>query len=394
MSRSRMYLITCLAAMMACSRWCLPSRAQSLQFHGGFEFTTVTGVIRAADGNLYGTTYDSTTAGTIFESSRSGEPTLYTFSGGADGGHPDGNMAQGPDGSLYGQTDTGGANNAGTIFRLTLNGTLTTLHAFTPLGSDGTNTDGFQVAPSLLITGDGTIYGVTIQGGLGGTGVFFKITSAGVFTVLHAFSKVGTGGVNTDGANPRVGLVQSADGNLYGVTSTGGAGGTGVVFEVSAANGYQVLHAFAPLQSGANVDGADPEGLFPNADGSLSGITVAGGAEQAGTLFAISASGAFSVTTPLHIDYPHPIAGAPAARRPRRVLYPAGCGKRLLLPAVRLAEWLCADGEDRRLLQPSLDRQRWTGVRRLAHQFSGHAFRNRLSVSRFLLEWPFGSGLA
>ena len=85
-------------------------------------------------------------------------------------------------------------------------------------------------------------YGTTYQGGstygqnLGnGSGTVFMVTSEGTETVLHSF------GVSpTDGINPDAGLIQGADGNLYGTTTTGGAHGIpginpgdGIVFRIT-----------------------------------------------------------------------------------------------------------------------------------------------------------------
>jgi uncharacterized repeat protein (TIGR03803 family) len=44
---------------------------------------------------------------------------LYSFTGGNDGGGPNG-LVQGSDGNFYGTTSQGGQGNAGTVFRLTI----------------------------------------------------------------------------------------------------------------------------------------------------------------------------------------------------------------------------------------------------------------------------------
>jgi uncharacterized repeat protein (TIGR03803 family) len=75
---------------------------------------------------------------------------------------------------------------------------------------------------------DGNLYGNTYQGGAFGLGTVFEITPSGTETVLHSFA-----GGSSDGANPSANLVQSSDGNLYGSTGAGGAGGHGTFFKVA-----------------------------------------------------------------------------------------------------------------------------------------------------------------
>ena len=53
------------------------------------------------------------------------------------------------------------------------------------------------------------------------------VTTSGILTSLYSF----TGG--NDGANPYAGLVQGNDGNFYGTTVNGGSGGSGTVFVVT-----------------------------------------------------------------------------------------------------------------------------------------------------------------
>src|SRR5580704_8646669 len=77
----------------------------------------------------------------------------------------------------------------------------TVLHNF--LGPDG-------AAPGGLIQAtDGNFYGTTVLGGAIGAGAAFRMTPAGVVTVLHSF-----GGGTLDGANPNGGLIQATDGNF------------------------------------------------------------------------------------------------------------------------------------------------------------------------------------
>jgi uncharacterized repeat protein (TIGR03803 family) len=73
-----------------------------------------------------------------------------------------------------------------------------------------------------------------------------KITPSGTETVLYSFAGA------SDGANPEAGLIQGSDGNFYGTTLQGGAGGLGTVFKVAPSGTETVLHAFAGSSDGAN----------------------------------------------------------------------------------------------------------------------------------------------
>ena len=204
---------------------------------------------------------------------------LYTFTGGADGGGPIGGLIRDAEGNLYGTTCCEGAYGAGTVFMVDKSGSETVLYSFTG------GADGDQPYASLIRDSKGNFYGTTYWGGTstacnGGTGcgVVFKLDTSGNETVLHAFS--GTGG---DGANPYDGLVQDAKGNLYGTTVSGGrssacSGGCGVVFGVNTAGKEAVLYSFGKVG-----DGAGPyAGLVLDAEGNLYGTTYYGGAYCAG----------------------------------------------------------------------------------------------------------------
>jgi uncharacterized repeat protein (TIGR03803 family) len=205
---------------------------------------------------------------------------LYTFTGGADGGSPVGGLIRDAEGNLYGTTCCDGAHGAGTVFMLDTAGKETVLHSFT--GGE----DGDQPYASLIRDAKGNLYGTTYWGGGtaacnggNGCGVVFKLDTSGEETVLHAFT--GAGG---DGANPYDALAQDAQGNIYGTTEFGGgsrvcSGGCGVIFEISTAGKERVLYRFS-------ADGVGPlEGLVLDAKGNLYGTTQYGGTFGAGTLF-------------------------------------------------------------------------------------------------------------
>jgi uncharacterized repeat protein (TIGR03803 family) len=237
-----------------------------------------TGLIQGSDGNFYGTTGANGTSddGTVFKITLSGtETVLHAFpKTGSDGEIPYAGLIQGSDGNFYGTTYFGGSNGFGTVFTVTPSGTETVLYSFAG-GSDGEHPYAGVIQGS-----DGNFYGTTYQGGAGGYGTVYKITPSGTETVLHSF----TGG-SSDGANPVAGLTQGSDGNFYGSTSLGGAGNLGTVFELTPSGTETVLHSFA----GGSSDGANPSAnLVQGSDGNLYGSTDAGGPGGDGTFFKVT----------------------------------------------------------------------------------------------------------
>lgn len=189
------------------------------------------------------------------------EKVIYSFAYGADGAAPQGGVIRDAQGNLYGTTQQGagtgcGGGGCGTVFKLTPTGKETILHVFT--GDDGA----FPV-PGLVVDAAGNLYGTAIDGGPRrncACGVVFKVTQDGQFSIVHAFS----GGA--DGAHPVAGLIIDKRGDLLGTTGSGGndcngtGGGCGTVFKIKPDGRRQVLHAFT---------GAD--GIYPASDLSLDG---------------------------------------------------------------------------------------------------------------------------
>jgi uncharacterized repeat protein (TIGR03803 family) len=194
-------------------------------------------LIQATDGNLYGTTASggANSNGTVFRISPSGAyATLYPFCSQqtcTDGSGPEGALLEAADGNLYGTTSYGGTDGYGTVFRITLAGALTVLHSFD-------STDGAYPVAGVVQATDGNFYGTTFNGGTSSTcsagcGTVFTMTPDGALTTLHSFD-------GTDGANPFAAVVQDTDGTLYGTTNQGGAnacngvapGGCGTVFSL------------------------------------------------------------------------------------------------------------------------------------------------------------------
>ncbi|MGA2190479.1 MAG: choice-of-anchor tandem repeat GloVer-containing protein [Steroidobacteraceae bacterium] len=246
------------------------------------------GLIRGANGgDYYGTTYlgGNNGVGTAFKITPGGTLTvLHSFNGSSDGGDPVGPLVLAANGDFYGTTYWGGASGAGTgtgtVFKLTPGGKLTTLFSFCAQGSSGC-TYGANPAAGLLWATDGDLYGITNSGGLYGYGTIFKITTAGTLTTLHSFD-------STDGANPVAGLIQATDGNFYGTTSGGGAGGEGTVFMMTPDWTLTTLYSFCSQTNCA--DGGVPNaGLLQATDGDFYGTTYENSAGSGGgTVFKLS----------------------------------------------------------------------------------------------------------
>jgi uncharacterized repeat protein (TIGR03803 family) len=149
--------------------------------------------------------------------------------------------------------------------------TFTVTHNFTG-GSDGAN------PLSGLFFAGGNLFGVASSGGNSGLGVVFRLSLTGQVTVLHEF----TGG--TDGASPQGRLVMDKAGNFYGTTTAGGVSNAGTVFKVTRKGIETVLYSFA-----GKPDGANPvAGLAIDSAGNLYGTTTAGGANGKGTVFKLA----------------------------------------------------------------------------------------------------------
>ncbi|GEM_PF-1671957 len=248
-------------------------------------------LIQASDGNYYGTTVNGGNGsdfGTVFMVTSTGQlTTLYSFSGGADGSYPDAGLIQGNDGNFYGITSGDAAGKAGTVFRITPSGVLTTLYSFSG-GNDGGHPEGRLVQAS-----DGNFYGTTADGGTFNAGTVFKMTPDGtLLTTLYSF----TGGNNgsADGGYPQAGVIEASDGYLYGTTLSGGttpSSGTancGTVFHIGTDGmGYATLYTFTCTTD----QGMPIGGLVEGSDEALYGTTSGIGIGTDGTAFKISTDG-------------------------------------------------------------------------------------------------------
>jgi len=241
-----------------------------------------TGLIRDANGVLYGTTQSggSANSGTVFKVDTNGtETVLYNFAGGAsDGCLPGQGLVRDKAGNFYGTSGGCGAAGKGVVFELSLQGKETVLHNFAGGSSDGAS----PVLGSLLIDKAGNLYGTTEFGGTSGQGVVYKLGKSG-FKVLHSFA-----GGTTDGCFPFGSVAMDKNGNLYSTTLQCGVSGLGVVWKLSKQGKLTVLHSFA----GAPNDGDTPQaGVTMDATGNLYGNTATGGANNYGAVYGLDSKG-------------------------------------------------------------------------------------------------------
>jgi uncharacterized repeat protein (TIGR03803 family) len=240
-------------------------------FTGGADGSFPNALTQGADGNFYGSTFCGPETppntfsgfGTILKITPAGAlTTLYSFTGGIDGGNP-GKIIQGSDGNLYGVADYPTIR---TLFKVTPAGVRSTVYSFTSVNGTG---------PSLLTPNtDGNIYGTTQTGGIPNVGTLFKIDPAGQVTT-YIFDGASTGGSPSQ-------VFEAENHNVYGATTTGGASNHGTIFRLNTdpprnllniSTRLQVLTSDKVLIGGFIITGTDPKKIIIRGIGpSLSGV--------------------------------------------------------------------------------------------------------------------------
>jgi uncharacterized repeat protein (TIGR03803 family) len=216
---------------------------------------------------------------------------LYSFTGQPDGAYPHSSLLLDPKGNLFGTTNDGGAYGLGSVYELTPNPnggwTESVIYSF------NYGAGGYLPAANVIRDAKGNLYSTVFYGGAYGAGAVFELTrnkKTGVWTeqVIYSFQAY-----PADGGQPSSGLTFDKAGNLYGVTGVDGAYGQGVVYELSpnGSGGWTetVLHNFI---SEDPQDGDGPSGsLVMDKEGNLYGMTVSGGSAGMGTVFEVSPNG-------------------------------------------------------------------------------------------------------
>ena len=245
-----------------------------VSFDGSNGSSPVGTLTEGTDGNFYGATYsggDQYGYGTVFKVTPNGTlTTLYQFDF-AHGAQPYAGVIRATDGNFYGATYSGGAYGGGTLYKITSEGNLKVLfnfgeHAYDPSG---------PVTP-LLQGKDGNFYGVTSNGGdTNNDGAVFKVTPGGAFTTLYSFS-------GPDGYTPLGPLVQASDGNFWGVTAYNTTG-QGTIFKITPTGTLTTVHVFN------GTDGEQPVALVQDTNSTFYGLTNLGGTSNVGTVFSLDA---------------------------------------------------------------------------------------------------------
>jgi len=262
---------------------------------GAFPYGTL---VQAANGDLYGTTLDGGAqcygCGSVFKITPSGAlTTIYSFACPEvgrcpDGANPESGLVEDAHGNFYGTTLYGGANDHGTVFKLTSGGAFTLLHSFCVTVC----TDGEAPYAGLILAGDGDFYGTTSGGGAFNNGSVFKITPSGTLTTVYSFCAQKN---CADGFYPYAGVIQATDGKFYGTTSGGGAHDWGTVFKLTPGGKLTTLYNFCS-QSGCTDGEQGYAALIQGSDGNLYGSTALGGlySSSGGTIFQVTSGGAFT----------------------------------------------------------------------------------------------------
>ncbi|MGC3945749.1 MAG: T9SS type A sorting domain-containing protein [Chryseolinea sp.] len=237
-----------------------------------------TGGLLAAFGLFYGTIQNggSNNHGTLFEGQQifgNGQNSWGTFDGPLTGRSPKGTPILASNGTIYGTTEFGGANDLGVIYGFRLGPT----GLYKVLDFDGTNR-GANPTGDLFLGSDNRLYGMTANGGATGNGVVFSVALDGSdFKKLFDFN-------GTNGAHPAGSLVEFSDGKLYGMTRTGGTGNKGVVFSITKQGQYAKVADFNGTNGQAPYGDlvVDPRGT------ALYGVTYEGGTNGVGVVFKVA----------------------------------------------------------------------------------------------------------
>jgi uncharacterized repeat protein (TIGR03803 family) len=267
------------------------------------------------DGNFYGVTLSGNGCcqGVIYKISSEGAITSLYSMGQSDGTNCTG-LTLGTDGNFYGTCKNGGTNNYGTLFKVTSAGVLTVLHNF---AAQGSTSDGCIPYVPPIQASNGDFYGTTAFCGANNYGTVYKLTLAGAYTMLYSFQ-----GPPNDTVLP-LGLIEGTDGNLWGVGNGWIISGGGI-FKITLAGKESLVYTFQPNADGGYLDGEGPDAnLIQGSNGDFYGTTEEGGSANEGTIFSLTESGTETVlySFPNQTDGAYP--SLPLTQAPNGLLFGA-----------------------------------------------------------------------
>jgi uncharacterized repeat protein (TIGR03803 family) len=298
-----------LVILVFCAATRIASHAQTFKTLTSFDITngyfpTGGSLVQGLDGEFYGTTGfgGAYRAGTVYKISSTGRlTTIHRFCSKAhctDGAFPYAGLVLATDRNFYGTTYLGGSNcipweGCGVIFKINPQGVLRTVYSFC---SQFNCTDGADPYAGVVQADNGKLYGTTPSAGantscISGCGTIFEITTAGKLTTLYSFCSQANCADGYASATP---LVQANNGKLYGTTPLGGINcvpnGCGTVFEITPAGNLTTLYRFC-LEANCTDGKLPAAGLVQGINGNLYGTTNIGGANNSGTVFGITPKG-------------------------------------------------------------------------------------------------------
>ncbi|HTB85261.1 MAG TPA: choice-of-anchor tandem repeat GloVer-containing protein [Candidatus Sulfotelmatobacter sp.] len=214
--------------------------------NGAFPYE---GLTLGLDGNFYGTTEGggSNNNGTVFQVTPAGALKTLVYFNGTNGANPNDGLTLGRDGNLYGTTYTSTPDNSGTVFQITTGGAFTNLYTF--VRTNFAFTHGQHPVGGLAQGLDGCLYGTTALGGVNNSaeGTLFKITTNGTLTTLNSF-------LIPNGSAPFATLTLQTNSNFinfYGTTLGDGSDHPGTVYRVNQITSYAITentaHTLSPL---------------------------------------------------------------------------------------------------------------------------------------------------
>ncbi len=200
--------------------------------------------------------------------------------------NPSGGFLTTSSGKIYAVMSKGGQYGAGTLFYS--QDALAISSATVVLANFNGTTTGRTPRGTPILGRNGNLYGMTESGGAQDLGVIYSLD---IIRMGQPLVKILDFDGAVKGANPVGSLIQASNGRLYGMTKNGGTNGHGVIFSIQPdGSDYKKLVDLNGAATGSYPTGS----LVQFTDGNLYGMTSAGGNYGFGTIFRISPTGTFA----------------------------------------------------------------------------------------------------